>query len=196
MMSKMKELEVPVFQAEQIPPVDLSTYTLQVTGLVDEETHFSWKELQAMPHTEVDARLTSVSGWSVRLNWNGILWREFIKHVPVRSDATHVLFRSLGDYTTGVPLSDLDHPRVLLVDGVDGEPIESEYGAPLRLMMPNLWGYKSCKWLAEIHFTDRMIPGFWETRGYSLDGEIEEHRTTDWNTQTQRHCGPGEVTEF
>lgn len=195
-MSKLKEMKVPVFKAERIPNINLETYQLKVTGLVDAETHFTWEEIQALPHSSVDARLTSVSGWSVRVVWNGILWREFIQHLPVRSDATHVLFRSVGDYTTGVPLRELDHPRALLVDGVEGEPIETEYGAPLRLMMPNLWGYKSCKWIEEIHFTDRMIPGFWEERGYSLDGEIERHETLDWNSQTRRLCGPGEVTEF
>lgn len=195
-MSKLKEMQVPVFQAEHIPTIEPRDYELRVTGLVDEETCFTLDELEALPHTSVDARLTSVSGWSVRVNWDGILWREFIKHVPLRKDATHVLFTSVGGYTTGVPLTDLDHPRVLLVDGVEGEPLEEEYGAPLRLMMPNLWGYKSCKWLGEIHFTDRMIPGFWETRGYSLDGRIEEHETMDWNTQTRRQAGPDEVTEF
>jgi DMSO/TMAO reductase YedYZ molybdopterin-dependent catalytic subunit len=132
-MSLLKELKVPAFKAGGQPEVDLRTYSLSIGGLVEEERHFSWAELLAMPMSVVNCRLTSVSGWSVRADWEGIVWRDFIKKVSVLSESDHARFTSIGGgYTTVVSLKDLQEPRVLLAIKVNGEPIESEYGGPLR----------------------------------------------------------------
>jgi DMSO/TMAO reductase YedYZ molybdopterin-dependent catalytic subunit len=95
-----------------------------------------------------------------------------------------------------VPLKDLENPRVLLAYEVNGEPIELEYGGPLRMVIPNLWGYKSCKWLGRIDFMSHMEGGYWEDRGYTRSGIIEPGSTLDMNTKTRRPITGGEVTEF
>lgn len=196
-MSILKELKAPIFKAGGMPSIDLHSYRLFVGGLVREEREFSWQEILAMPKSKVNCRLISVSGWSVRADWEGIVWRDFLKQISVDSKANHVRFTSVGEgYRTVVSCEDLDHPRVLLAYGVNGEPIEPEYGGPLRMVIPNLWGYKSCKWLGKIEFIDHMEGGYWEDRGYTLSGKIEPGFTFDINTQTRRTISGGEVTEF
>jgi DMSO/TMAO reductase YedYZ molybdopterin-dependent catalytic subunit len=101
-----------------------------------------------------------------------------------------------GGYRTTVSLKDLENPRVLLAYGVNGDPIEAEYGGPLRMVIPNLWGYKSCKWLGKIEFINQEEGGYWEDRGYTRSGLIEPGFTLDINTQTRRPIQGGEVTEF
>lgn len=196
-MSILKDLGVPVFNAGGMPKADLETYILSVGGMVKEGKQFSWIEISEMPRSRVDCRLTSVSGWSVRADWEGIGWDDFLQHISLESKANHVRFTSIGGgYQTTVHCQDLANPRVLLAYGVNGEPIESEYGGPLRMVIPKLWGYKSCKWLGKIEFTDQMEGGYWEDRGYSRSGLIEPGFTFDINTKTRRPISGGEVTEF
>jgi DMSO/TMAO reductase YedYZ molybdopterin-dependent catalytic subunit len=196
-MSILSELKVPSFGAGGIPDVDEKTYQLKVEGLVEEAFTFSLDEIKGWPKSTVDARLTSVSGWSVRANWQGSLWRDFLHSVTPRPEASHATFISLGGgYSTTVSLEDLDHPRVLLVYAVDGEPLEVKYGGPLRMVIPHLYGYKSAKWLSRIEFVDSMQGGYWEDRGYSRSGSIEPGMTLDVNTGARRPIKGGEVLDF
>jgi len=196
-MSILSQLRPPVFQEGGMPDIDMAKYQLHVRGLVKEERSFSWQEIMDLPASKVDARLTSVSGWSVRATWEGVLWRDFICTITPRKEASDATFSSSGGgYETTVSLADLDHPRVLLVYAVEGEPLEREYGGPLRMVIPNLYGYKSCKWLETITLSDTMRGGYWEDRGYTRSGIIEPGFTLDVNAGVRRPISGGEVTEF
>ena len=196
-MSILKDLGVPAFKAGGMPAIDLKNYSLSVGGLVKEEKRFSWPEITAMPGSRINCRLTSVSGWSIRADWEGVQWNDFLKLVDLKSKASYVRFTSAGGgYTTSVLLKDLENPRVLLAYGVNGSPIEPEYGGPLRMVIPNLWGYKSCKWLSVIEFVREEEGGYWEDRGYTWSGVIEPGFTLDINTKTRRPIKGGEITEF
>jgi DMSO/TMAO reductase YedYZ molybdopterin-dependent catalytic subunit len=196
-MSILKDLDVPIFKAGGMPAIDLKNYVLLVGGLVKEKRSFSWKDILAMPKSRVNSRLTSVSGWSVRADWEGIKWDDFVRQIAFDPEANCVRFSTVGgSYTTVVSIKDLKNPRVLLTYGVNGDSIEPEYGGPLRMVIPNLWGYKSCKWLGEIDFIDQMEGGYWEDRGYTRSGIIEPGFTFDINTKTRRPIKGGEVTEF
>ncbi|NIQ40387.1 MAG: molybdopterin-dependent oxidoreductase [Proteobacteria bacterium] len=196
-MSNLDRLRVPVFKAGGMPDLDTQKYRLHVAGFVKKQRIFTWTEIKEFPRSAVNARLTSVSGWSVRATWEGILWRDFVGVVRPTKRATHATFSSVGGtYETTVALVDLDHPRVLLVYAVDGEPLEGEYGGPLRMVIPNLYGYKSCKWLETITLSDSMKGGYWEDRGYTRSGIIEQGTTLDLNTGRRRPIPGGEVTEF
>ncbi len=196
-MTILRDLGVPIFKAGGMPTVDLSAYLLSVGGLVKEARQWTWEEVMAMPKSRVNCRLISVSGWSVRANWDGIKWSDFLKQMSVRNEAKYVRFTSLGEnYSTAVALKDLENPRVLLAYRVEGKPIEPEYGGPLRMVIPNLWGYKSGKWLGKIDFLDRMEGGYWEDRGYTRSGTIEPGYTLDLNTRTRRPIPGGEVVDF
>jgi DMSO/TMAO reductase YedYZ molybdopterin-dependent catalytic subunit len=189
-------LNTPVFKAEGVPKINEETFRLKVWGLTEGEMSFSLADIKQMPFTRLDARLTSVSGWSVRANWDGVLWHDFVKNVQVMPLAQYVTFTSVGGYDTAIPVAQLNQ-RVMLVYAVDGEPLEAEYGGPLRLLIPHLWGYKSCKWISDIEFHKEERGGFWEDRGYSRSGTIESGMTLDINTRTERPIkGGAEVTEF
>jgi DMSO/TMAO reductase YedYZ molybdopterin-dependent catalytic subunit len=190
-------MKTPAFAAGGMPEIDAVQHRLHIRGLVEGERSFSWQEIMDLPASKVNARLTSVSGWSVRATWEGVLWRDFIRILQPKREASYATFSSLGEtYETTVSLADLDHPRVLLVYAVEGEPLEREYGGPLRMVVPNLYGYKSCKWLETITLTDSMKGGYWEDRGYTRSGIIEPGVTLDVNTGTQRPISGGEVMEF
>lgn len=196
-MSLLTELRVPAFKNGGMPGEPDEALGLEVLGLTARPAAYNLAEVRAWPQGEVDARLTSVSGFSVRVMWQGVLWRDFLAVAQPLPRATHATFTAHGGgYSTTVPLTDLARPRVLLCLAVGGQPLERLYGGPLRMVIPNLWGYKSCKWLASVEFTDHMRGGFWEDRGYTRHGRIEPGVTLDLNTGQRRPINGGEVTEF
>jgi DMSO/TMAO reductase YedYZ molybdopterin-dependent catalytic subunit len=196
-LTLLKDLRTPVFHAEGLPRIDPATWRLRVSGLVNEGRGFTLEEVKALPSMTVDARLTSVSGFSVRAAWDGVGFSDFLDRVKPLPSASHATFTSIGGYDSTLSFEDLLKPKVMLCYSVGGQPLELEYGGPVRLLVPHLWGYKSVKWLAEIEMTDRMKGGYWEDRGYSCEAEIEPGYTFDVNTRKRRPIrGGGEVTEF
>jgi DMSO/TMAO reductase YedYZ molybdopterin-dependent catalytic subunit len=197
-MSVLSELGLPAFTAGGRPEVDLDRYTVTVTNLDGQVKELGLEEIKSLPSSDVDARLTSVSGFSVRALWQGCLWRDFLDFLgDFAPKAGYATFTSQGGgYDTTVALDDLDHPRTLLCWAVGGQPLEFDYGGPLRMVIPQLYGYKSAKWLAAVDFVDRMQGGYWEDRGYSRSGVIEPGHTLDLNTRTRRPISGGEVTDF
>lgn len=196
-MTKLKELNTPVFAAEGVLDLDRSSYRLNISGLVNAQNSLLLDDIKnKLPQSAIDSRLTSVSGWSVRVTWNGVLWDDLLNVIQPSATAKYVLFTSAGDYTTSVWLNDLTGTRAMLVWGVAGESLENEYGGPVRMIIPNLWGYKSCKWLTSIEFREKYIPGYWEMRGYTHRGNIEPGETYDVNSQSYRPIRGGEVIDF
>ena len=172
-------------------------YRLVGDGLAETVQEYSLSDIKSWPKSSVSARLTSVSGFSFRALWEGVLWKDFVKIARPEPKAGYAQFLSIGSgYTTTVSLVDLDHPRVLLAYAVDGEVLEREYGGPLRMVIPHLYGYKSVKWLGSIRFVESMEGGYWEDRGYSREAIIEPGTTRDMNTGITRPIKGGEITEF
>lgn len=196
-MTTLLALNTPVFAVEGVLHLNRADYRLKVNGLLDSPKNFTLDQLKTLlPTTTINCRLTSVSGWSVRANWTGILWRDFISYIKPPDTARYCLFTSAGDYTTAVWMNDLSQSTAMLVWGVDGEPLENQYGGPLRILVPNLWGYKSCKWVTSIEFMEKYTTGYWELRGYTHRGLIEPGETFDVNAQKYRTIEGGEVTSF
>jgi DMSO/TMAO reductase YedYZ molybdopterin-dependent catalytic subunit len=197
-VSRLAELNTPVFWAEGHPgALTAQGWEVEISGLVDNPATITYEEVAAMPATVADARMTSVSGWSVRGKWKGVQLSYLMDLVKPKPKAAHLQFISYRSiYTTCIPLEVALRERTLLAHTFDGEPIEVEYGGPLRIFCPYLWGYKSAKCLVAIRLVDRSIPGFWEVRGYPDDAHIKARRLLDVNTSRQRRIPGGEVIEF
>ncbi|MFO7675470.1 MAG: molybdopterin-dependent oxidoreductase [bacterium] len=196
-MSVLKRLGTPVFYAEGVPRgLTRENWRLEVGGLVAEPRSLSFADVLALPMATVNARLTSVSGWTVRADWQGARFGDFLALVRPQPQATDVLFTSHGGYTTSVPLPELRNEKVLICYAVGGEELEPEYGGPVRLFVPQLWGYKSIKGLVRMTFNDRVVAGFWEQRGYTENAAIEPEVSFDVNSGRRREIPGGEVTGF
>ncbi len=197
-MSKLREMGTPVFWAEGHPgSLEAEGWEVEVGGLVENPVAFTYREIIGLPKTVVDARLTSVSGFSVGGAWGGVHLSELFDVVGLEDEASHVQFVSYrGDYTTSIPLEVARKERTLLAYAFEGEPLASDYGGPVRLFCPYLWGYKSAKSVIAINLVDHSIPGYWETRGYPDGAQIKPRRVLDVNSGEYRRIPGGEVTEF
>jgi DMSO/TMAO reductase YedYZ molybdopterin-dependent catalytic subunit len=195
LMPDLFALKVPVFWAEGQPLIPAAGYTLAIGGLVARPLTLGLDELRRLATDEVDCRLTSVTRWSVRAAWRGMLALRLVDMVRPAAAARFVRLTSFGGaYTTTVELSDLAHARAVFAVAANGADLPVEYGGPVRAVFPHLWGYKSAKSLVAIEFVAASEAGYWETRGYANDAAIAASKLFDLNTRTTRGHQGGEVT--
>lgn len=165
-------LKWPVLHGGSIPAFDPERWDLSVGGLVERPFRLSWPEFKALPRKRVRADFHCVTTWSKFDNeWEGVLFRTIAEQAGVSPEAKFVLVKADGGYTTNVPLEDLMRDDVLLADWHAPEPLDAEHGAPLRLVVPHLYAWKSAKWLRGFEFLDADRAGFWEQVGYHMYGD-------------------------
>ena len=158
-----------------VPQVPLDTYSLRVTGMVDEVIELSFDELTSRNVVEHDITLTCVSntvGGELIGNarWLGVRLDELLADAGVQPGATQVVGRSVDGYTCGFPIeAATDGRNALVAFGMNGEPLPAAHGFPVRLIVPGLYGYISAtKWLTEIELTTfESFESYWVPRGYS-----------------------------
>ena len=162
----------PVLTFGPTPRIDLATWQFRVSGLVDEELTLSWQEFNDLPQVTLDAEFHCVTQWSKLQNtWQGVLFTDLMDLVSPKQEAKFVMAHCYGGYTTNVALDVLLDDDVLFAHSHDGEPLTPQHGGPMRLVVPKRYGWKSAKWVNGIEFMAEDAPGFWEMRGYHMEGD-------------------------
>lgn len=150
------------------------TYKLKVDGLVRRTRTFGFADLEGLPSTGLTLDFQCVTGWRVpRVPWSGVRLSDLLHRVGVRPGAKAVLFHSFdGEYTESLTLAQAMRPDVLVATSMYGKPVTQSHGGPVRLYVAPMYGYKSLKWLGRIEVSDKVVPGFWERRGYDVDAWV------------------------
>ena len=162
----------PVLTFGPTPRIDLDAWQFKVFGLVEQEISLDWQQFNDLPQVTFDAEFHCVTQWSKLQNtWQGILFSDVLKLVAPKPEAKYVMAHCYGGYTTNVALDVLDDDDVLFAHSHDGAPLASEHGGPMRLVVPKRYGWKSAKWVNGIEFMADDAPGFWEMRGYHMEGD-------------------------
>ena len=165
-------LKWPVLHYGSVPRFDPATWDFKVTGLVEVPRKLTWDEFNRLPRMTVTRDFHCVTRWSRFDNlWEGVNFREILSLAKPKNTASHVLVHAEQDFTTNVPLADLDRDDVLFATHHDGQPLNADHGYPLRLVVPHLYAWKSVKWVRGIEFFDHDVPGFWEQNGYHMYGD-------------------------
>ncbi len=159
---------------------------------------FTWQELISLPKSIADARLTSVTRFSIRGKWGGVKLADLLEVVKPDPEAKYVRFWSFRMiYDTSIPIEVALREKTLLAYEFDGELLEEDYGGPVRGFCPYLWGYKSAKSVVKIELMDHYLSGFWEQRGYPDDALITAGKVRDMNEGGRLRPIPnGEVIRF
>jgi DMSO/TMAO reductase YedYZ molybdopterin-dependent catalytic subunit len=159
--------------ARENPKIDLETYSLTVDGEVQKPLKLSWNDVLKLPKIKSTSDFHCVEGWSVlNCEWEGIRFREFVSLAKPKGSASFVTVECADGYTTSLSMQELSGDDVLLAYALDGKPLEEGFGFPLRLVVPDKYGYKSALWVTHIKFTSKKELGYWEKRGYSDTADI------------------------
>jgi len=145
-----------------------------VAGLVRRPGTFSRADLDALPQTRLVRDFQCVTGWRVpSVAWSGVALPDLLDVVGVAPGATAVRFTSYdGAYTESLTLEQARRRDVLIATGLQDGPISRSHGGPVRLAVLPMYGYKSLKWLDRVELTAGVVPGYWERRGYDVDGWV------------------------
>jgi len=162
----------PVLHYGLVPVVEAATWTFEVSGLVDRPFSITWDELLALPRHTVRCDIHCVTTWSRFDNtFEGVAVRTLLARAGIQSTARFCLVHAEQDFTTNLPLADLDRPDNLIALKHDGEWLTPEHGGPARLLVPHLYFWKSAKWVRGFELLEHDIPGFWEQNGYHMRGD-------------------------
>ena len=152
-------------------------WQLEVTGLVNQPTTFGLEDLYSrFTQEERIYRLRCVEAWSMVIPWVGFTLADLLKAVEPTAAAKFVKFTSIlrpeemrgqrsglldWPYSEGLRLDEAMHPLTIIATGMYGRPITNQQGAPLRLVVPWKYGFKSIKGIVKIELTDMMPESTW-----------------------------------
>lgn len=169
-----------IYDIAPVPPLDLKDFRLRLFGEVEEERTLTWNEFLGLPQTQVRADFHCVEGWSVPdLLWEGVSGETIVRLVRPKPGVAWVVAYGRDGYSTNLPFSHFTSPTTILAHSLNGKPLPSEHGWPLRLVVPSLYAWKSAKYLVALEFRRDLKRGYWEERGYHDVGD-------PWRQQRRR----------
>jgi DMSO/TMAO reductase YedYZ molybdopterin-dependent catalytic subunit len=160
--------------ASTMPTFDPATWRLRIEGLVDRPQTLSYDDLRSLPRAEQVSTFHCVTGWSVaNVHWAGVRFRDLLAAAGPKASGTVLeLVSAEVPYVDTLTLRQAELHDAMLAYEMDGKPLPREHGAPVRVVIPEMYGYKNVKWVERIVLTDRVSPGFWEQRGYDVDAWV------------------------
>jgi DMSO/TMAO reductase YedYZ molybdopterin-dependent catalytic subunit len=121
--------------------VDLETYKLKITGLVQNPVEYTYDDvLGGYPKYEKVVELNCVEGWSVKILWEGVLVGDLLEQAGVSPDAKVVIFHAYDGYTTSLPLDYIIGNKILMAYKMNDVVLPPERGAPFQLVAESKWG--------------------------------------------------------
>jgi len=188
-----------------------SPWTVTIDGLVDNPGDYAFEDImKAMTIEERIYRFRCVEAWSMVVPWNGFELKDLLDMAGVQSSAKYVAFETLyrpeemigqnsrvleWPYVEGLRLDEAMHPLTMMATGIYGKDIPNQNGAPLRLVVPWKYGFKSIKSVVKITLTDKEPPTSWNKangREYgfysNVNPEVDHPR---WSQATERKIGGG-----
>lgn len=151
---------------------DPSEWRFKIFGEADDLFSLTLDEFKALPRVTLTSDFHCVTTWSRLDNtWEGVLFSTVAARAKVRPEAKFCMVHCYDGYYTNVPMSWLMDSDVLFAWSHDGQPLTEEHGAPLRLIVPKLYAWKSAKWVGGLEFLREDRRGYWEARGYHNRGE-------------------------
>lgn len=163
----------PVLTYGATPHIDTKTWSLTIDGEVAKPITFTWEEFNKLAKSTMKTDIHCVTRWSkLGMEWQGVSLDDLIAAAGGLTEKAHFLIASCaGDYTTNVPVADVQNGQALVATIADGQPLVDEHGGPARLFVPHLYFWKSAKWIQKITFVAQDHPGFWEVNGYHNYGD-------------------------
>jgi DMSO/TMAO reductase YedYZ molybdopterin-dependent catalytic subunit len=153
------------------------SYRLNITGLVDEKLSLTYEDVVTKhPIFKKVVTLHCVEGWDVTILWEGILIKDLLSEAGIQPNATTVIFYAADGYRTSLPLDYLLERDIIMAYKMNDVTLPPERGFPFQLVAENKWGYKWIKWITDIQLSsDESYEGFWESRGYSNSGDLDDY---------------------
>lgn len=198
----------PAANAHQLT---IDPWSVKIDGMVDKPGEYAFEDImKAMTIEERIYRFRCVEAWSMVIPWNGFELADLLELAGVQSSAKYVAFETLlrpeempgvrfggldWPYVEGLRLDEAMHPLTIMATGIYGKDIPKQNGAPLRLVVPWKYGFKSIKSIVRITLTDKEPPTSWNkanAREYGFYSNVNpEVSHPRWSQASERPVGGG-----
>jgi DMSO/TMAO reductase YedYZ molybdopterin-dependent catalytic subunit len=170
---------------DTVPPsVDETSWHLELGGLVDKPLSLSLADLRSRPSVtqaitlecisnELGGDLTSASLWT------GVPFKDILAEAGLKPSVKEIAITSVDGFYESVPLNEAMDDRTLLVYEMNGEPLPTAHGFPLRIYIPNHYGMKQPKWISRMEAINKEGPGYWVDRGWSPTAIVQTTSVID-----------------
>ena len=157
-----------------MPGFDRHRWRLTIDGLVERSQSLSYDELLALPSADQVSDFHCVTGWTVKnVRWRGVRFDELLAGAKPTGRAHALRFVSAeSPYEDSLTLKQAYLADAMLAYEMDGRPLRREHGAPVRVVIPEMYGYKNVKWVERIEVVAKPVDGFWEGLGYDRDAWV------------------------
>ncbi len=161
-----------------MPVFDPKAWRLEIGGLVRKPASISYEQLLALPRAHQVSTFHCVTGWTVKdVRWSGVRLKHILELVDPLPEAKAIRFSSAEEpYNDSLTLAQALLPDVMLGLTLDGHPLSRPHGAPARIVIPEMYGYKGVKWLNKMELladaADRLL-GRARVRPERLGREVE-----------------------
>lgn len=183
-------------------------WSVEVGGLVESHRTYSLQELLNFPQEERIYRFRCVEAWSMVIPWVGFPLAALLDQMRPTAEAKYVAFETAYDrsvmqssfsagidfpYVEGLRIDEALHPLTLLATGLYGRPMPKQNGAPIRLVVPWKYGFKSIKSIVRITLTDKEPPTTWNIaspREYGFYSNVNPNVDHPrWSQKRERRIG-------
>jgi DMSO/TMAO reductase YedYZ molybdopterin-dependent catalytic subunit len=157
-----------------MPSFDSKSWRLTIGGLVGDSISLDYHDLLSLPKASQVSTFHCVTGWTVEnVHWRGVRIQDVLAQAKPAPEAHALRFVSAEEpYADYLTMQQASLHDVMLAYEMDGKPLPREHGAPLRLVIPEMYGYKNVKWLNRIDLMPRPASGYWEQLGYDRDAWV------------------------
>ena len=157
-----------------MPIFDARTWRLRIDGLVRRPVELTYEQLRALPRVEQVSDFHCVTGWSVsNVHWAGVRFRDLLALAEPLPAAQAIRFVSAEEpYDDSLTLQQTLLHDVLLAYDMDRKPLSRPHGSPVRVVIPEMYGYKGVKWLTRMNLVAKQPSGYWENLGYDQNAWV------------------------
>jgi DMSO/TMAO reductase YedYZ molybdopterin-dependent catalytic subunit len=157
--------------ARNLPP---RSQVAQARWTVERPRALTYDELTALPRADQVSTFHCVTGWTVKnVHWGGVRFQQLFDLVQPLPSATAVRFVSMErPYEDSLTLEQLRLPDAMLTYRLGGQALSRPHGAPARVILPEMYGYKGVKWLTGMEFVAKQPRGYWEQHGYDQNAWV------------------------
>ena len=146
----------------------MENWRLRIHGEVQKPVVLSYRELLDLEQVTITCDVHCVTGWTLLdSQWSGVRLATLMDIVRPHKNGGFIIFQAAEEYTSNVPIGDARKENVILAHSFFGDKLPQKHGAPVRVVIPDRYFYKSAKWLEGIKVSARDEPGYWESMGFS-----------------------------
>lgn len=154
--------------------IDADAYSINISGLVNNPKSYSYNDLMSRASVKKVVTLHCVEGWDATALWECVRVKDLLDEAVVKPGAMTVIFYARDGDSTSFSADDIQSQEFFIAYKINNVPLTAEHGYPSRLVATQKWGYKWIKWITGIELSDKEYKGYWESRGYSNNGDLNK----------------------